>query len=201
MGKFGTILVLLLLAACVTTQPAAVTSRSNPAPAATSPRIVVVAAPNLPIDERMAAENEMAASLSGSNREAIPSLRLFSPDHNYSADQVRQVLINARAEALLVFRGRPSERNITVAGGRYIPSETYKTEQAFGPGVLRITTVRASSGAMPYTYDVHLFHAAAPEAIWQAETVIQGGNGASFNDLAARAARDSVARLIADKAI
>lgn len=201
MSKFGAALALLLLAACVTTQPTTITSRSNPAPQASPPRIVVVAAPNLPIDERTAAEDEMAASLSGRNREAIPSLRLFSPNHNYSAEQVRQILINARAEALLVFRGRPAERNITVAGGRYIPSETYKTEQAFGPGVLQITTVRASSGAAPYTYDAHLFHAAAAEAVWQAEVVIQGGNGASFRDLAARAARDSVARLVADKAL
>lgn len=201
MGKIGTVFPLLFLAACVTTQPAAITSRSNATRAITQARVIVVAAPNLPMDERMAAENGMATSLSSSNREVIPSLRLFSPDHHYSADQVRQVLIDARAEALLVFRGRPSERNITVAGGRYIPSETYKTEQAFGPGVLRITTVRASSGATPYTYDVHLFHAAVPEAIWQAETVIQGGNGVSFSDLAARAARESVARLIADKAL
>lgn len=201
MGKFGAAVLLLFVAACVTTQPATITARSNPVPLASPPRIVVVAAPNLPLDERSAAENEMAASLSGQNREAIASLRLFSPDHDYSPEQVRQVLIEARADALLVFRGRPAERNITVAGGRYIPSETYETEQAFGPGVLRITTVRASSGARPYTYDVHLFHAAAPEAVWQAEAVIQGGNGASFRDLAARAARDSVARLVADKAL
>lgn len=201
MGKLGAALLALLIAGCVTTQPATVTSRANPIPTVGPARIVVVAAPNLPIDERRAAEEEMAVTLSGQNRQAIPSLRLFSPDHHYSTEQVRQVLVDARADALLVFRGRAAERNITVAGWRYIQSETYKTKQAFGPGVLEITTVHASSGARPYTYDLHLFHAAAPEAVWEAEVVVQGGSGVSFRDLAERAARDGAARLVADKGL
>jgi hypothetical protein len=67
--------------------------------------------------------------------------------------------------------------------------------------VVRITQTQPGTAAAPYTYDVEMMHAMAPQPVWQAEVVIQGGNGASFEQLAARAARDGVARLIADKAI
>lgn len=201
-GKFWIpCLLALAVCACVTTQPATVTSRHAPVAGLASPSIIVVAAPNLPIDERVAAEEAMAIALGERKLRAIRSTEIFPPERDHTAEQVRTGLIKAGAQALLVFNGRPAERNITVAGGRYLPSDTYKSEQAFGPGVVQITRFQPGTGDRPYSYDVLLFHSQTPQPIWQAEAVIRGGNGISFRDLAAGAARDSVSRLIADKAI
>ncbi len=199
--RCATAALFVLLAACVTKTSS--TSTADPAYLASQARgrIVVVAAPNLPYDERLAAETEMAALLAGRELRVLRAHDLLPRDRAPTPAEIDAAFARAQAEALLILRGRPAERNVTIAGMRYFPTQTYKTEQQIGNYVVTTTETRSGAGSGRYTYDAELVSFATGRPVWRAEIAAQGGDGAQFRDLAVAAAQEAVRRLLADKAL